>query len=57
MDIVGLVKKSYSDYGTIIADSWYTYICEELRENVSITIHISHFARFLCSAKSMVSEK
>lgn len=34
MDIVGLVKRSYSDYGTILKDSWYTIIAEELRENV-----------------------
>lgn len=33
MDIVGLVKRSYSDYGTILKDSWYTIIAEELSNN------------------------
>ncbi|XP_052867526.1 neuropathy target esterase sws isoform X1 [Anopheles cruzii] len=30
MDIVGLVKKSYADYGTMLKDSWYTVITEEM---------------------------
>lgn len=40
MDIVGLVKRSYSDYGTILKDSWYTIIAEELRNNVSPALHV-----------------
>ncbi|XP_058128164.1 neuropathy target esterase sws isoform X2 [Anopheles coustani] len=31
MDIVGLVKKSYADYGTMIKDSWYTISIEDHR--------------------------
>ncbi|KAL1400961.1 hypothetical protein pipiens_007005 [Culex pipiens pipiens] len=40
MDIVGLVKRSYSDYGTILKDSWYTIIAEELRENFAWSLSL-----------------
>ncbi|XP_049542431.1 neuropathy target esterase sws isoform X2 [Anopheles darlingi] len=37
MDIVGLVKKSYADYGTMLWDSWYTMITEELHYTWTLT--------------------
>ncbi|XP_062701691.1 neuropathy target esterase sws isoform X1 [Aedes albopictus] len=40
MDIVGLVKRSYSDYGTILKDSWYTIIAEELRNNFAWSLSL-----------------
>lgn len=35
MDIVGILKSSYYDYGTIITDAWYYIFSSELRSNVS----------------------
>ncbi|XP_053691068.1 neuropathy target esterase sws isoform X2 [Sabethes cyaneus] len=39
MNIVGLVKRSYSDYGTIFKDYWYT-IAEELRNNFAWSLSL-----------------
>ncbi|XP_021704511.1 neuropathy target esterase sws isoform X1 [Aedes aegypti] len=40
MNIVGLVKRSYSDYGTIFKDSLYTFIAEELRNNFAWSLSV-----------------
>lgn len=38
MDIVGLIKKSYRGYGSLISDSWYALLKENVRNNVSFAI-------------------
>lgn len=35
MDIVGLIKASYKDYGSIISETWFNYISWELKNSVS----------------------
>lgn len=35
MDIVGLIKASYQDYGTIISETWFNYISWEIKNSVS----------------------
>lgn len=38
MDIVGLIKKSYQGYGSLISDSWYALLKENVKNNVSFAI-------------------
>uniref|UniRef100_A0A182PFX8 Neuropathy target esterase sws n=1 Tax=Anopheles epiroticus TaxID=199890 RepID=A0A182PFX8_9DIPT len=44
MDIVGLVKKSYADYGTMLKDSWYTINTEDLNLSWAIKLLVAIFA-------------
>ncbi|XP_053677884.1 neuropathy target esterase sws [Anopheles nili] len=41
MDIVGLVKKSYADYGTMLKDSWYTINTEDLNFYWAIKLFVA----------------
>lgn len=36
MDVISLLKSSYSDYGTILSDTWYALLKKEIIENVSV---------------------
>uniref|UniRef100_A0A8W7PWA6 lysophospholipase n=1 Tax=Anopheles coluzzii TaxID=1518534 RepID=A0A8W7PWA6_ANOCL len=44
MDIAGLVKKSYADYGTMLKDSWYTINTEDLHLSWAIKLLVALFA-------------
>uniref|UniRef100_A0A182QB96 Neuropathy target esterase sws n=1 Tax=Anopheles farauti TaxID=69004 RepID=A0A182QB96_9DIPT len=44
MDIVGLVKKSYSDYGTMLKDFWYTVSTEDLHFSWAIKLFVAVLA-------------
>uniref|UniRef100_A0A182SBP9 lysophospholipase n=1 Tax=Anopheles maculatus TaxID=74869 RepID=A0A182SBP9_9DIPT len=44
MDIVGLVKKSYADYGTMLKDSWYTINTEDLNLSWAIKLLVALLA-------------
>jgi hypothetical protein len=53
MDIVGLIKKSYSNHGQIVPDSWYNLLRENYQANVSEKIYMKFIIIFRKERKNI----